>query len=81
MYYLHKILHMMIWYEMVIYCIELHMVRYGHNVSICIWYEMVINGYGTKMIFTMVRNARYEMTNSSPIAAIARKSPPRPINS
>ena len=32
------------------------------------WYEMVMvrngnvrNGYGTKMIFTMVRNGRYEM--------------------
>jgi hypothetical protein len=34
------------------------MVRNGNNVSICIWYEkaMVRNGYGTKMIFTMVRN-------------------------
>jgi hypothetical protein len=54
------------------------MVRNGHNVSICIWYEMVIMyrsaygtkwlwyendfHYGTKMIFTMVRNSRYEMT-------------------
>jgi hypothetical protein len=40
------------------------MVRNGHNVSICIWYEMVImyrSAYGTKMIFTMVRNGRYEM--------------------
>ena len=35
------------------------MVRNGHNLSICIWYEMVImyrSPYGTKMIFTMVRN-------------------------
>ena len=39
------------------------MVRNGNNVSICIWYEMALvrNGYGTKMIFTMVRNDRYEM--------------------
>jgi hypothetical protein len=46
------------------------MVRNGNNVSICIWYEMVImyrsaymvrNGYSTKMIFTMVRNGRYEI--------------------
>ena len=49
---------------MVIYCIELHMVRNGHNVSICIWYEMVVmyrSAYGTKMIFTIVRNGRYKM--------------------
>jgi hypothetical protein len=28
-----------------------------------LWYEMAMvrNGYGTKMIFTMVRNGRYEM--------------------
>jgi hypothetical protein len=39
------------------------MVRNANNVSICIWYEMAMvrNGYGTKMIFTMVQNGRYEM--------------------
>jgi hypothetical protein len=39
------------------------MLRNGNNVSIYIWYEMAMvrNGYGTKMIFTMVRNGRYEM--------------------
>ena len=28
-----------------------------------LWYEMAMvrNGYGTKMIFSMVRNGRYEM--------------------
>jgi hypothetical protein len=35
------------------------MVRNGNNVSICIWYEMAMvrNGYGTKIIFTMVRKS------------------------
>ena len=39
------------------------MIRNGNSVSICIWYEMAMvrNGYGTKMIFTMVRNGKYEM--------------------
>ena len=50
------------------------MVRYGHIMYRSAygtkwqWYEMVMvrngnvrNGYGTKMIFTMVRNGRYEM--------------------
>ena len=29
----------------------------------CLWYKMAMvrNGYGTKMIFTMVRNGMYEM--------------------
>ena len=50
-------------YEIVIMYRSAYMVRNGNNVSICIWYEMAIvrNGYGTKMIFTMVRNGRYEM--------------------
>ena len=54
---------------MVIYCIELHMVRYGHIMyrsaygTKRLWYEMTMvrNGYGTKMFFTMVQNGRYEM--------------------
>ena len=47
---------------MVIYCIDLHMVRNCHNVSICICYEMVImyrSTYGTKWQWyemVMVRN-------------------------
>ena len=51
-----------IWYEMVISCIDLHMVRNGHNVSICVWYEVVImyrSAYGTKWQWyemVMVRN-------------------------
>jgi hypothetical protein len=51
-----------IWYEMVIDCIDLHMVRNDNGMK-WLWYEMVMvrNGYGTEMIFTMVRNGRYEM--------------------
>jgi hypothetical protein len=45
------------------------MVRNGHimyrsaNGTKWLWYEMAMvrNGYGTKIIFTMVRNGRYEM--------------------
>ena len=45
-----------IWYEMVI----MYRSAYGTK---WLWYEMAMvrNGYGTKMIFTMVRNGRYEM--------------------
>ena len=45
-----------IWYEMVIMYRSAYSTKWQ-------WYEMVMvrNGYGTKMIFTMVRNGRYEM--------------------
>ena len=38
------------------------MVRNGNGMK-WLWYEMAMvrNGYGTKMIFTMVQNGRYEM--------------------
>ena len=38
------------------------MVRNGNGTK-WLWYEMAMvrNGYGTKRIFTMVRNNRYEM--------------------
>jgi hypothetical protein len=61
-----------IWYEMVIMYrsaygtkwqwYELVMVRNGNGTK-WLWYEMAMvrNGYSTKMIFTMVRNGRYEM--------------------
>ena len=59
-----------IWYEIVIMYRSAYGTVNGHLLyrsaygTKCQWYEMVMvrNGYGTKMIFTMVRNGRYEMT-------------------